>query len=88
MNWSISVPLMRLLAIRLNEQTTPVIEVFIIRDNITPFPTLPPAGEGLAFPLPAGEGAREGVSGNTVMYFGKLNMSLVMCLCGGFGFYA
>jgi hypothetical protein len=29
--------------------------------------------EGLAFPLPVEEGLREGVCGNIIVYFGKLN---------------
>ena len=33
------------------------------RIRTTPFPTLPPGGEGLVFPLPPGEGLREGVGG-------------------------
>jgi len=50
-----------------------IIDVSIIGDSLAPFPTLPPEGEGLDFPLPTGEGLREGVGDNTVMYIGKLN---------------
>ncbi len=32
------------------------IDVSIIGDRFTPFPTLPPKGEGLLSPLPSGEG--------------------------------
>jgi 23S rRNA (cytosine1962-C5)-methyltransferase len=34
----------------------------------TPFPTLPPKGEGLVFPLPVGEGPREGVGGARLIH--------------------
>jgi hypothetical protein len=39
-----------------------IIELSIIGDSLSPFPTLPPEGEGLGFPLPSGEGLREGVA--------------------------
>ena len=40
-----------------------MVKVFDLREMkvSSPFPTLPPMGEGLSFPLPSGEGLREGV---------------------------
>ncbi len=40
-----------------------MVKVFDLREMVggAPFPTLPPEGEGLDLPLPAGEGMREGV---------------------------